>query len=374
MKRYCLLIFSLFLSKAYSQSTNDVLNLLIANKTVTQEQADSLRADAAIKQQDAEANKKSFLVSAARQIQLLGYTQIRYQALDEKGKKDGFDIRRARLDVKGNFTPFFAYRLQTDFADKPKIVDAYAEIKINDYFNITLGQFRIPFSLENLTSINKFELIDFSQTVDALAARGKDVIGNQNGRDIGIQIGGALLKNGTNILAEYRLGVFNGSGINIADTANEAKDVVGRLIINPVKGLSLGASYYNGWGKAIKPTSDFIGRSQTRNRFGLEASYTTTRLSLKGEYIQGKDGKTDRAGWYALAGYYIIPQKLQVVGKYDTYDSDTSKDDNISTNYVIGTNFNFNTWSRIQAFYTFREEQGTSVNNNYFSIQYQIGF
>jgi len=374
MKRYCLLIFSLFLSKAYSQSTNDVLNLLIANKTVTQEQADSLRADAAIKQQDAEANKKSFLVSAARQIQLLGYTQIRYQALDEKGKKDGFDIRRARLDVKGNFTPFFAYRLQTDFADKPKIVDAYAEIKINDYFNITLGQFRIPFSLENLTSINKFELIDFSQTVDALAARGKDVIGNQNGRDIGIQIGGALLKNGTNILAEYRLGVFNGSGINIADTANEAKDVVGRLIINPVKGLSLGASYYNGWGKAIKPTSDFIGRSQTRNRFGLEASYTTTRLSLKGEYIQGKDGKTDRAGWYALAGYYIIPQKLQVVGKYDTYDSDTSKDDNISTNYLIGTKFNFNTWSRIQAFYTFREEQGTSVNNNYFSIQYQIGF
>ena len=132
-------------------------------------------------------------------------------------------------------------------------MDAYAEIKLNDYFNITVGQFRIPFSLENLTSMNKFELIDFSQAVDAVTARGNDVIGNQNGRDIGIQLGGALVRKGNTNLVEYRLGIFNGSGINVADTANDAKDIVGRLIINPVKGLSLGASYYNGWGKAIKP-------------------------------------------------------------------------------------------------------------------------
>jgi hypothetical protein len=253
-------------------------------------------------------------------------------------------------------------------------MDAYAEIKLNDYFNITVGQFRIPFSLENLTSMNKFELIDFSQNVDAFTARGKDVIGNQYGRDIGIQLGGTLIKSGSKTLAEYRLGVFNGSGINIADTANDAKDIVGRLIINPMKGLTFGASYYNGWGKAIKPTSEFIGRSQARNRFGIEASYTTARLSLKSEYIQGKDGNTDKAGWYILAGYYIIPQKLQVVAKYDTYDPNTDTDKNITTNYVAGVNYNFNSWSRLQAFYTLREEQGTSVDNNYLSFQYQIGF
>jgi phosphate-selective porin OprO and OprP len=374
MKKAFLLIFMLFLSKVYSQSTNDILNLLISNKTLTQEQADSLRADAAIKQQDTDASKKSFLVSAARQIQIAGYTQFRYQALDEKGKKDGFDIRRARLDLTGNFTPYLSFRLMTDFADKPKIMDAYAEIKFNDYFNITLGQFRIPFSLENLTPVRKFELIDFSQAVDALVSRSKDVIGNQNGRDIGIQLGGALWKKGNNTFVEYRLGVFDGSGINVTDTANEAKDIAGRLIVNPVKGLSVGASYYNGWGKAIKPASVFVGRSQTRNRFGLEASYTANRLSLKGEYIQGIDGKTDKAGWYAWAGYYILPQKLQVIVKYDTFDPDKSIASNKTTNYVAGANFNFNTWSRLQAFYTFREEQGASVNNNYFSIQFQIGF
>jgi phosphate-selective porin OprO and OprP len=374
MKKYFILALVILTGKLYAQTTNDILNLLIENKTITQEQADSLRAEAAIKQQDADANKKSFLVNAARQIQISGYTQVRYQGLDEKGKEDGFDIRRARLDVNGNFTPYLSYRLMVDFADKPKLMDAYADIKFNDYLNITLGQFRIPFSMENLTPVRRFELIDFSQAVDNLVMRGKDVVGNQNGRDIGIQLGGALWKKGANNLLEYRFGVFNGSGINIADTANEAKDIVSRLVANPVKGLSFGVSYSNGWEKAIKPSSNYAGRSQPRKRFGFEASYTTARLALKGEYIYGRDGDTDKAGWYAWAGYYIIPQKLQVIGKYDTFDPNTDKDENVTTNVVIGGNFNFNSWSRIQAFYTFREEQGTTVNNNYYSIQFQIGF
>jgi phosphate-selective porin OprO and OprP len=374
MKRTFLLLFIFITQKTYSQSTNDVLNLLITNKTISQEQADSIRADAAIKQQETEANKKSFLVNAARQIQISGYTQVRYQVLDEAGKKDAFDIRRARLDLTGNFTPYLSFRLMTEFADKPKLMDAYAEIKFNDYFNITLGQFRIPFSLENLTPVRRFELIDFSQAVDALVSRNKDVIGNQNGRDVGIQLGGVILKKGVNNLLEYRFGVLNGSGINVTDTANEAKDIVGRLIINPLKGFSFGASYYNGWGKAIKSSQKYKGRSQPRNRYGFDLSYTTTRLSLVSEYIQGTDGESDKGGWYAWAGYYIIPKKLQVIFKYDTYDPDRSIEDNISTNYVAGANFNFNNWSRLQAFYTFREEEGTSINNNYFSIQFQIGF
>jgi len=312
--------------------------------------------------------------SASRMLQIAGYTQIRYQAFSEEAKNDGFDVRRARLDFRGNFTPVFSYRLQVDMANSPKIVDAYGEIKINDYLNITFGQFRIPFSLENLTSMNKFDLIDFSQAVDALSSRGKDVIGNHNGRDIGIQLGGILLKKGTAPVIEYRLGIFNGSGTNIADTANEAKDIAVRLIVNPVKSLSLGLSWYDGWGKAIKPSADFIGRSQERNRLGLEASYINSRVALKGEYIMGTDGNTNRAGWYAVAGYYLIPDRLQLVVKYDTFDPNTDADDNVTNNYVGGINFIFNTWSKIQLFYTVREEQGVSIDNNFLSFQYQIGF
>jgi phosphate-selective porin len=369
---FSLLFLVLFAAESFSQSTNDILNLLIANKTISQTQADSIRADAALLQQQTDASRKSFFVTVARQIQLTGYSQIRYQILQERGKHNGFDIRRARVDLKGSITPFFSYRLQADLVDKPKMIDAYGEIKLADYFSITAGQFKIPFSMENLTSSNKLEMIDRSQVVEALVARSKDVIGNQNGRDIGIQAGGTFLKVNNAPVIEYRIGVFNGSGINVADTANNEKDISGRLVITPIKGLSFGGDFYKGLDKAIKP--DVAGQSQTRNRFGGEVSYVVAGFSLKAEYISGKDGKTNRAGWYAQAGYFVIPQKLQILGKYDVYDPNTSTGNNISTNYVFGANYNFNNWSRLQAFYTIRQEQGPAIANNYMAVQYQIGF
>ena len=367
-----LLFLLLLFSDAFSQSTNEILNLLILNNTISQSQADSIRAEAAIAQQATDASRKSFFITAARQMQLNVYSQIRFQSFQESGKNDGFDIRRARFDLKGNASPWFSYRLQTDFVGSPKIIDAYGEIKLADYFLITAGQFKIPFSLENLASSSKLEMIDRSQVVEALVARGKDVIGNQNGRDIGVQVSGTILKLNNLPLLEYRIGVFNGSGINIVDTANSAKDIAGRLIFTPIKGLSFGGSIYEGWDKAIKP--DVPGLSQRRNRIGGEVSYATSLLSLKGEYIYGKDGITNRAGWYAQAGYFIIPQKLQVLCKYDVYDPKTTSSDNILTNYVFGGNYFFNNWSRLQAFYTIRQEEGVAMTNNYFSVQYQIGF
>lgn len=366
---FCILVLA---SSSFSQTANDIINLLIANKTISQQQADSLRADDAIIQQQMNSSRKSFFMSAARQMSLTGYSQVRFQNFEEKGKNDAFDIRRARLDLKGSVSPYFTYRVQVDFADKPKLIDAYGEIKIADFFTITGGQFKVPFSLENLTSSNKLELIDRSQVVEALVARSKDVIGNQNGRDIGVQVSGFLLKVKDLPVIEYRFGVFNGSGINVSDTANGAKDLSGRLILTPFKGLSLGGSVYNGWDKAIKP--DVADKSQARNRFGMEASYVTVRLSLKGEYISGKDGKTSRKGGYIQAAYYLVPQKLQIAAKYDVYDPNTSAGSNLSTNYVVGGTFNFTSCSRLQAFYTIRREQGTSIRNNFLSIQYQIGF
>lgn len=369
---FSLVLFLLFIVDLYSQSANDILNLLISNKTISRLQADSVRAEAALLQQKTDAERKSFLVTATRQMQISGYSQIRFQATEETGKKDGFDIRRARLDLRSSVSRYFSYRVQADLAGKPKMIDAYGEIRLADYFSITAGQFKIPFSLENLASANRLEVIDHSQVVESLVARGKDVIGNQLGHDIGVQFSGTFLKIKDLPFAEYRLGVFNGSGINIGDTANKAKDIAGRLIFTPSKRFSFGGGFYNGWGKAIKP--DVAGQSQVRNRLGLELSYVTTRFSLKGEYIAGKDGKTSRAGWYIQTGYFILAQKLQVLGKYDLFDPDKASIGNITTNYVVGANCNFNSWSRLQAFYTIRQEEGTVVDNNYISIQYQIGF
>jgi hypothetical protein len=67
---------------------------------------------------------------------------------------------------------------------------------------------------------------------------------------------------------------------------------------------------------------------------------------------------TNRAGWYLTTGYFVLPQKLQFLVRYDSYDPNTSKGDNITTNYTIGGNFHFNNWSKLQIHYKLMAEEG----------------
>jgi phosphate-selective porin OprO and OprP len=369
IKQTFFIAFVLFSINSIGQTTNDVLSLLTKKNLISEFEADSIRAEAALKQQEVDAKKKIFPIMAGKNLQLSGYMQMRYQNLDEAGKMDGFDIRRARFDVRGNISPIWNYRVQLDLAVSPKLLDAYAECKLADFFNLTVGQFKVPFSLENLTSSNKLEMIDRSQIVEAMSARGTDVIGNQNGRDIGIMAGGSLLKLDERFLVDYRLGVFNGSGINVADK-NEAKDVAARIVVHPIKGLDLGGSYYNGWDNFGKTTAF----NQVRSRWGADMSYEYELFALKSEYIKGKDGIVNREGWYVQPGIYILPQKLQLLLRYDTFNSDIAADDATLSNYSAVVNYNFTSTTRLQAGYTIRKEQGKQINNNIGVIQFQIGF
>lgn len=374
---FFIVVCSVLVLNAKSQSTDDILNVLVQKNLIAQKDADSIRAETAIASQANLAKVKAFPVNAGKKIQIAGYTQIRYQALEEIGKIDGFDIRRARVDLKGNISPYWGYRLQFDLAGIPKLIDAYAELKLNDYFNFTIGQAKIPFSLENLTSSNKLELIDRSQAVEALVARGKDVGGNQNGRDIGIQLGGNILKLKDRPVVDYRLGVYNGSGINTVDN-NEKKDFATRLIVHPVVGLDISAALYNGSRFVPEVKTGTVvttpSKNVTRDRYGFDLNYDLKNLAIRGEYIHGTDDLIDREGYYIQGGYYFLEKKLQLLAKYDFYDADKAKADNVSTWYVFGANYNFNTNVRLQANYTFKQEEGTSIDNNYASLQFQIGF
>ena len=62
------------------------------------------------------------------------------------------------------------------------------------------------------------------------------------------------------------------------------------------------------------------------------------------------------------------------MAKYDYYDTDLAIAKNASTCYVLGANINFNPTTRLQFNYTFKQEEGKSINNNLASIQFQIGF
>ena len=366
-------LLTLLSAKAKAQQTSEeMINLLISKNVITQQEADSVRAVIAIKAQDDKAKQKKFNITSGKALTLNGYTQVRFQSLQEPTKKDGFDIRRARLDLKGAITERWDYRMQLDFASSPKILDATIGFRFGDYLRITAGQFKVPFSMENLTASNKLECIDRSQVVEALVARGKDVIGNHNGRDIGLQLSGSVFKINDIYLLDYAAGVFDGAGINVSDN-NENKDLAGRLVFHPLKGLDIGGSYYNGFDNWTAGTPA-VAKNLVRKRLAGELSYLWNNLSLKGEYIKGEDGATDREGWYAQAGYYFVPKKFQLILKYDTYDPDLDKSENISTNYVTCLSYYFNDFTRIQGSFTYRDEEGTQINNDVIALQLQIGF
>lgn len=364
----CLVAAFLFTSSLYAaDKVEDVINLLVAKGVITQEEAAKLRADIAMKEQEEKEQQKEFIVIAGRAIRISGYTQVRYR--QGETVKDTFDIRRARIDIKGDITPKFDYRLQADFAGSPKVLDATIGYKFNPYLKLTAGQFKIPFSQENIMSSSKLETINRSQVVEALVARGSDIIGNHNGRDVGVQGGGSFLKKNASYLFDYALGIFDGAGINVSDT-NDQKDIVCRLVFHPAKDWSIGGSYYNGrYTLASKP-----GIRDDRKRAGVELAYAHGPFLVKGEYIQGSDGPIDRAGWYLLAGFFFVPKKLQAVLKADIYDPDTGVDQNGSDVYTLGVNAYINKWVYFQINYENKSERGTALDNNVLSGQLTLQF
>ncbi len=355
-----------------------LLDLLVKNGVVTQDDAAGFRADLAIKKQEEKEGQKEFTILAGKPIKVSGYAQPRYQYLEEKGKTDTFDIRRARLDIKVDITERFDYRTQIEFGGTsgPFLLDAYLGYKFDPALKLTAGQFKIPFSLENLTSSPKLETINRSQVVEALVARSKDVIGNQNGRDIGVQASGSFLPIQDYNLVDYAVGIFNGYGINKVDI-NEQKDIIGRIVFHPLKDWSVGGSYYTG--RFTIPLAKAAGdaRKRNRERIGAEFAYISEPASFKGEYIYGIDGTTAKNGWYAQAGYFVIPKKLQAVFKFDAYDPNDVVENDETYVYTIGVNWYFNKWAFLQVNYEIKDEINKNtkeLKNNALTVQATIQF
>jgi phosphate-selective porin OprO and OprP len=397
MRRIFIGLLILFFSNkiVVAQTPGDLLNLLVQKGTITQKEADSIHEEYSAKQRAYDTRSDSFPLAIGRLLHLSGYTQVRYQNFQEPTKNNGFNVPRARLDFQGDFSAKWNYRLLIDFVGSsgtngtaptggtlvaPALMDAFISYKPFNFLKITVGQFLLPFSQENLTADRFLETIDRSQVTSALVARKGDVsnglvdsIGNQNGRDIGLMVNGSFIKIENHYMADLYFAVVNGAGINTLDN-NPYKDIVGRLVLHPFKILDIGASYYNGFDKfTSSPTV-----SQERIRWGTEFALNYDQLSVKGEWMQGKEGDVERTvhqGWYLQGSYFLWPKHLQGVFRYDTYDPNLAKDkvQEMYTYYVFGLNYFFNVWTKIQMDYSYRTEN-PSVHNNVFAVQLQLGF
>src|ERR1700761_2365136 len=370
-----IILSSAIASKA--QSNDELLNLLIKKNLLTQQEADSLRSDLALKEQkkrDKDAENQHNITIGSKALQISGLVQARYQGFKQTGVNDAFDLHRARLDAKGNITDQWSYEVYTEFAATTKLLDAYTAYRFTDFLKVQVGQFKVPLTYESLVSDSQLDFIDRSQVVEALAGRSKDVIGNQNGRDIGIQVNGSFVKLNDQYLFDYTFGVFNGAGYDVTTDNNNHKDIAARIGIHPIKGLDLGSSLYEGEDIPLATTKVPNPVTQARNRYGFDARYATGPFSVTTEYLHGTDASVHKDGWYAQAGYFVIPQ-IQLVAKYDTYDPNKVITTDRSNIYYGGVNFVFNKWTRLAVDYLYkREETATQVKNNILEAQLQIAF
>src|ERR1035438_7952757 len=151
--RTVLLLSVLFIATiANAQQNDDLINLLLKKNIISQHDADSLRADQAVKEQ-ARRDKENVhgITIGSKALQLSGLAQVRYQGFQQSGVNDAFDLHRMRLAVRGDVTNKWSYDIYTEFGGTGvKLVDAWTAYKFGDYLKFTAGQFKIPFSLESL--------------------------------------------------------------------------------------------------------------------------------------------------------------------------------------------------------------------------------
>ncbi len=296
-------------------------------------------------------------VTSSRSFRLSGYTQFLYNYWD-KGT-DSFSIPRARLTLSGELLKNVRFRIQIDGVKSPALIDANVDFLFNPAYGLRIGQYYVPMSLENNTSDAEMDTILRSQVVNALAPS-RD-IGSQ-GRDIGAMFMGRYS------IAEYYLGVFNGAGINKLDT-NKAKDLGARLILHPMGSLAVGGSFYNGRHNPVQNGPDL-----TRDRFGLEASWTPGKFSFKGEFLSAKDDLTSKSGWYLQGGYFVLPKKLQAMIKWDTYDKNRDASADRTDLFTLGVNWFIWEKTKLMVNYNLYRKEGEGTTNQAISVQFQAAF
>jgi len=300
---------------------------------------------------------EQFPVFSGSAMKLGAYTQVRYTHWERS--HDGFRIRRARVGLKGEILKNINYSLQVDATKSTILLDARVGISFSQQTELNFGQFKVPFSLENLTSSSLLDTINRSQTVEKLCP-GRDI--GAAGRDIGVTF------NGRASWIEYSLGIFNGSGINKTDD-NDQKDVAVRLVLYPVSSLGLGLSYYDG------KYSSYSGASlERRDRTGIDMFYIQGPLSVKGEYIFARDGQFERYGWYIQGGYYLIQEKTQVIVKYDFLNRNRDIQEDRLEVITLGLNWFFSKKTKFQINYEYHKDRLTKTNESVILAQFQAGF
>jgi phosphate-selective porin OprO and OprP len=280
--------------------------------------------------------------------------------------KDRFRLRRARVNLTGDFAENFDFKVEGDFEQSDGISGNRTDFSGTDIFvnwhqypeaQIKIGQWKAPFGLEQLTPDYALYTIERTLPTGAITPD----------RQIGAQLWGkpfAGVWPDQKDLLTYYAGIFNGNGRNVSVNDNNNFMYVGRLELMPFKGkmwgqdsyLKLGADVLNSRddkGTNISPSLNLLVNADgslspftlpgadERTAWSVDAWLNLGPFDLIGEYLQEKvNGRTVNGvppgfanfttdGFYVTGGYFLIPKKLQAVVQWQYLNPGQKGDDGL---------------------------------------------
>ncbi len=312
-------------------------------------------------------------------IRIGGLMQFWYLHDQSATPKSYFRLRRSEIRLSGQIRPEVLWTLMidpaavvenvktekieipqvvtktvvTDVGRKSVLQDFVITLKPHELISINFGQYKTPFGMEGLESSARLDFVERS----ALSTLFKWA----DFRDLGFTLNGNLKIENIKILPT--VGVFNGEGQNKFDV-NDVFDLYGRLVVKPIEELHLGAAYAN----------SKIGKDKVDNsRVGAELKFSMDPIVAYGEFATGKYKGKDAYTFYLTGGYKII-KPLQLVARFDWYDTDTKKDDNEQYEITGGVNYFIEKHNaKIQLNYVHRGEK-PAKDNDIIRINIQVSF
>lgn len=294
------------------------------------------------------------------------FTQIRFTAADQEqfdmdqqptttpgpgaGQEDGlstaFKLSKIRLGLRGTlFQPWVrfavSYELSDTSGDKDaKFKDAYLEFAKAPMASVRVGQFKVPFSLQELAP-DQNQLFPERAITNVFAP----------GREQGV----ALLGLSPEKRFGYAVGVNNGSGESKSQD-DQALMYVGRVFWDPMGEYKLGegaldapeksvvhvgAAYRTGEpGRGYK-TGGAFEDPNNQDAWNVEVAWKLKRWFATAEYFaqttEAKNTATtlgadvDSEGWHVQGSFMAVPQKLEFGLRYAEVDGDTSRPDGKAT-------------------------------------------
>lgn len=286
--------------------------------------------------------------------------------LREDGTASGFSIPRVRILMGGGmYRPWLRYKIEYELgrtsggSGSNKIKDAYVEVEKFQMFSVRIGQFKVPFSVQELTSDSKQEFTDRAITNTQFVP----------GRDLGVMLFGATAKK----LLGYSLGVFNGSGEGNSQE-DDSHMFVGRIWADPLGEYKPGETAVDGPEKPVvhvglgfrtgekmkagdtftpegeeDPVTIFEGPDD-QTACNLELVFKSARFFATGEYFRMTEERKnpppasadrDSDGFHVQGGFLAVPRKLDVAIRYAVVDPDRDADEDRATEARIGATWFF---------------------------------